>query len=492
MKKIVALATALALTLGTVMTCGAAETGDTTLRAVCTMTSETFNPLVAGNGDKMVFHSLFDCLFKFESDGTVVPMLAESYEQDGKEVTLHLRQDAVFSSGNPVTANDVVFSYNQVLEDPTLRYNMTGISTGMEVVDDYTVALHLANTYDKWQNYLAELLYIIEEDSYDTSRDYTQEAPVGSGAYTLEGVDSARTVTLKANDSYWGGAPEFKTVEVKAKVDDATALVALQTGEVDLVAQVGKDTYSQAASDPNLISVAFDGWQIMGLMNFIGDEAFRQAVFHGINRDTILAICNDGNGEPSTDMYSKKIMDRYLGAASFTGYDPDLAAECLANSEADLSHAYTISVFDSDAAAVAQCIQADLGALGITVEINQTDANTFFDNMLGGTMEMGLTAMGTDMVSTEGMLTMFDPDKGYPFSITDDLLQKVRAVPTVEDEEEHMAAVTEVLNQLAVECPWVPLYDSPMYMVHSSRVGNVNECGCATYVYYFGDMTIEG
>ena len=42
------------------------------------------------------------------------------------------------------------------------------------------------------------------------------------------------------------------------------------------------------------------------------------------------------------------------------------------------------------------------------------------------------------------------------------------------------------------DCPWVPLYDSPFYCVYNSRVGNVLDCCCATYAYYFGDMTIEG
>lgn len=493
MKKLVALATALALALGTVTTSLAAEnTAEPTLRAVCQVSAENFDPLVATMTDKLVNHALFDCLFKFESDGTVVPMLVDTFEQDGLEVTLHLRQDAVFSSGNPVTAKDVVFSYNQVLKDPTLRYNMTGISTGMDVVDDYTVALHLVNDYDKWQNYFAELLYIVEEASYEEGKEYLTEAPVGSGPYTLVGMDEAKTVTLKANDNYWGGAPEFKTVEVCASVDNATGLVALQTGEVDLLAQVGKDAYNQAAADPNLKAIAFDGWQIMGIMNFVGDEAFRQAVFHGINRETILAICNDGKGSVATNMYSAKTMDRYLDKAPFTGYDPELAAECIAKSETDLSHTFTLSVFDADSAAVAQCVKVDLAALGINVDISQTDANTFFENLMSGNLEMGLLAMGTDMVSVEGMFSMFSPEQGYPFkNITDDLVNKAETVPLIEDKEEHEAAVIDTLNQLAVECPWVPLYDNPMYAVHSNRVGNVNECGAATYVYYFGDMTVE-
>lgn len=66
-----------------------------------------------------------------------------------------------------------------------------------------------------------------------------------------------------------------------------------------------------------------------------------------------------------------------------------------------------------------------------------------------------------------------------------------QAVPTITDDGERREAVIDVLNQMAVECPWVPLYDTPMYMVYADRVGNVQGSSAATCVYYFGDMTIE-
>lgn len=107
-------------------------------------------------------------------------------------------------------------------------------------------------------------------------------------------------------------------------------------------------------------------------------------------------------------------------------------------------------------------------------------------------MQMGIAALGTDMVVAEDMLSMFDPDAGYPFNISDELVTMAKTAPYVEDEDEHVTAVIEMLEALTVECPWVPLYDTPMYMLHSARVGNINDCGSATYVYYFGDMTVEG
>ena len=491
MKKYLSLLLMLALCL--CMGSAVAEPGSDVLRAVSALTSESFNPLVYGNGDKMVLHSLYDYAFKFNNDGTVTNMLAESFEQDGLVITLKLREDAAFTSGNPVKASDLVFSHDTIVLDPTLAYNMTLWCAEMEAVDDYTVKITLANTYCNWQIFMAELLPVVEEASYDPeANDYTKVAPVGSGAYTLVGQDAAGTVTLVANENYWGGTPAWKNVEIVANMDDDTSVIALQTGEVDLKGMMGLDAYRQAAADENLVAVSFDGWQQYGMMTFVGDQAFRQAVFHGIDREAILEMCNDGNGAASTNIFAEKIMGDYKDAAPFVGFDAELAAECLAQSETDLSQTFTIEVFDADSAAVAQCVQMDLMMLGINVEVAQEDSNVWFDNLMAGTMAFGIAALGTDMMCTEDLITMFDSENGgYPFPCEGELLELLRTAPFTDDDEERVAGITRALELCGEECFWVPLYDSPAYMAHTARVGNVNDCGAATYVYYFGDMTRE-
>lgn len=513
MKKALLILMAMALCLSTLTACGGpsnstgdasnppsantdaandpAPAGDATLRVACMMTSQFFDPLAYGSSDKMVMHSLFDNLLKFDNDGNVIPMLAESYEQDGMDVTFHLRE-SYFSSGNRVTANDVAFSYHRLLEDPTMMYSLLMWASDIEVVDESTVVIHLANTYCKWENFCAEMLYVVEEASYDPEADYSAAPPVGSGAYTFGGQDTSGKVTLNANESYWNGAPAYKTVEVMPQMDDATALIALQTGEIDLVASVGLNTYTQASSNPDLTAVSFDSWSNQGMQIMIGDDAFRQAIFHAIDRDTILAICNNGNGSPCENMYSAKVMGDYAGAAPFTGYDVELAKQCIAKTTVDLSQPFSLEVFDADSAAVAQCVQNDLATIGVTVQISQEDANVWFDNLMNGNMQMGIAAMGTDMVVVEDMLSMFDPQAGYPFSVSDELISMVRTAPTIQDDAERRAAVIEVLERLTVECPWVPLYDTPMYCVYRNTVSGVNDCSAATYVYYFADMTVAG
>lgn len=510
MKKVLSLLLAVAMCLSLLAGCGNGTTdptqnqgnnptptqqggseADTTLRTTAIMTSEHFTPLKNGNVDKHVFHALFDCLFMFDNDGNAIPMLAESYTEDGLTVDIKLHQNATFSDGTPVHASDVVFSYATTLEDPQLMYNMTMFFTNCEAVDDFTVRFTLANAYCKWENLLAELLYIIKEDGYDKSDDYTDHAPVGSGPYTLESIGADSSVTLKARDDYWRLTPTFKTVIINAVMDDATEMIALQTGELDLAPMLGLTSYKQAMGLDGITAVTFNGWQTMGLMSFAGDAALRQAIAYAINRETILTICNDGNGEPAANAFAPKVMGDYTGKVEYPTYNVDKAKELLGQSAADLSKTYTISVFDDDSAAVAQCVQSDLRAIGLNVEISMMDVNTWFDAMMAGNLEFGVIAMATDMVVAEDMMSVFDPDAGYPFPVSDALLQQVKTAPYIADDATRETEMLKLLNMVNEEGLWVPLFDNPMYMAYSDRLGNVNDCGCATCVFYFSDMTLK-
>ena len=93
---------------------------------------------------------------------------------------------------------------------------------------------------------------------------------------------------LTANPNYWNGEPAIKNVEIVACIDDATALIALQTGELDIASQIGKAAYAQTATMDGVTGVSFNGWQNSGLFDFVDDVNFRQAVFHAINRDTLV------------------------------------------------------------------------------------------------------------------------------------------------------------------------------------------------------------
>ena len=459
---------------------------------ISTVQNDNFSPFASVGSDKPVQHALFDNLFMFDAEGDVVPMLVESVEEDGLVKKLKLREDAVFTSGNPLKASDVEFSFSKLLEDPSGGPFVQTYLTSVKATGDYTLEVTAANAAVLWKNFLAESVYVVEEASFDPEKDYVDEAPVGSGAYTLDSVDAARTVTLVANEAYWGGAPEFKTVQVKAPVDGATSLVALQTGEADYVTGLDADNVKVAREDDALSVTDFQSWSMQLVGIYVGDEKFREAVFHAINRQNIIDICNDGAGEPATDMLSKRTMGEYAGIVDFVGYDLDLAKQCIAESQTDLSQTFELLTFDSPS--VAQCIQEDLKQIGVNVQISQVDANTFFSALTAGTLQLFIVGLGTDLQTCDAFLKLlFGPASIYKYPISDEFKAQVDVLSQKIDAGEDLTdSIRTICEMMAVECPIVPLYDIDYHDVYRTGIGNVLPSSSATYVYYLGDLTREG
>ena len=453
--------------------------------------NDTFDHIVGTGADKVTMHSLYDNLFMFDGEGNVEPMLVDTFEQDGNVVTATLRE-ANFSDGNPVTADDVVYSWDTLRADPSQGPYMSNYITDVEKVDDKTVKITVVRDDESWKNILAETIYIIPNGCYDPeANDYASEPMIGSGAYVFESVDEARTVTLKANEDYWGGAPTFKTVVVQAPVDSSTSLVALQNGEVNCVSMMAQTAVETAREDANLNVVEFEAWgqQMLGVL--VGDQAFRSAIFHAINTQNIVDVVTGGAATPATQFFAKKLLgEDYDGVVTFEAYDPDLAKEELAKSETDLSQTFVITASDEAGAQCAQCIQQDLSAIGINVEVESVDTNTWSSKLMDQTLQMFINALGTDMLAVDSFIQLLFGDTSvYYYPISDEMKAKVAEMNAIPSVVERHDLVVELLNDMQVECPIVPLYDTVNYDVYTAGIEGYLPSSAGTYVYYLGKLT---
>lgn len=472
-----------------------AATGGIELTDTFTMISvagnDSFDPIVGTGSDKVTMHSCFDNLFMFDGDGNVEPMLAEDYDQDGNTVTVTLR-DAKFTDGSPVTADDVVFSWDTLAADPQQGPYMSNYISGVEKVDDKTVTVGVVRDDTSWLNILAETLYVVQASTYDAeANDYAAQPPVGSGAYIFESVDEARTVTLKANEDYWGGAPTFKTVVIQAPVDSSTSLIALQNGEVNCVSMMDATAVETAREDANLNVVEFEAWGQQMLCMLIGDQPFRSAIFHAINRQNIVDIVTGGSAEPAKQFFAKKLLgEDYDGVVTFDGYDVELAKEEIAKTEMDLSQTYTLTATDEAGEQVAQCIQQDLAAIGVNVEVASVDVNTWSSQITDQTLQLFINALGTDMLAADSFIQLLLGDTSvYYFPISDEMKAKVAEMNAIPSVVERHDLVVELLNDMQVECPIVPLYDTISYDVYTKGIEGYLPSSAGTYVYYLGKLT---
>ena len=164
------------------------------------------------------------------TDLTIGYDLATGYSvsEDGLTWQVTIRRDAKFTDGEPLTAEDVAFTYNTVKE--TSSVNDFTMLDHAEAADDTTVIFHMTRPFSIWLYTMAEV-GILPEHAYDSATYGTE--PVGSGRYILKQWDKGQQVILEANPDYYGEAPKMKQVTILFMEEDA-AFLAAQSGQVDL------------------------------------------------------------------------------------------------------------------------------------------------------------------------------------------------------------------------------------------------------------------
>ena len=174
-------------------------------------------------------------------------LLCESleYPEDKSWVTFHMRPEATFSDGTPVTAHDIVFSHNLLLDEGLKSYAdaVRKRIPKVEALDDHTVKFHFADGISRRS--LIETVGGVPawpkhwfEETGNTLKDSWMDPPPGSGAYMVESVDLTKRIVLKRNPDYWGkdlpinrGRMNFDRIRLEIFSDDTSAFEAFKAGE---------------------------------------------------------------------------------------------------------------------------------------------------------------------------------------------------------------------------------------------------------------------
>ena len=270
------------------------------------------------------------------TDLTIGYDLATGYSvsEDGLTWQVTIRRDAKFTDGEPLTAEDVAFTYNTVKE--TSSVNDFTMLDHAEAADDTTVIFHMTRPFSIWPYTMAEV-GILPEHAYDSATYGTE--PVGSGRYILKQWDKGQQVILEANPDYYGEAPKMKQVTILFMEEDA-AFLAAQSGQVDLA--YTSATYSEEEVEGYTL-VSYESVDNRGLNlpavsettdsegrtvgnDFTSDVLVRRAINIGVDRQEMIDHVLNGYGSPA---YSVCDQLPWYNEASEVSYDPEGAAALL-------------------------------------------------------------------------------------------------------------------------------------------------------------------
>ncbi|WP_432496859.1 ABC transporter substrate-binding protein [Kineococcus auxinigenes] len=253
-----------------------------------------FNPYAPSSigGQGTVFESLFFINKAQESDP--VPLLGTEYSwnEDGTQLSVTLREGVEWSDGEPFTAQDVAFTFDMLKNTPGI--NGTGYDGTVAVVDDTHVTFTWdAPAYTSGPDVLSQI-YIVPEHLWkdiDPTTDIMEE-PVGTGAYVL-GDFKPQAFTFSANEGYWGGAPEVKTIRYVALSGNQAGADAIaggtidwQTGPVPDMQNVNENfpSYDTGTAAQNQMVLGTCANVALGCTGPQTDPAVRRALFYAMDR----------------------------------------------------------------------------------------------------------------------------------------------------------------------------------------------------------------
>jgi peptide/nickel transport system substrate-binding protein len=297
---------------------------------------ENLNPILGYAPDGA--SKIFDGLVARDAQLKLVPALAADLptpSDDGLLWTAKLREGTKFSDGTPLVAQDVVFTYKSVLDpksNSTIASRLDAVAE-VSAPDDRTVQFRLSYPYAPFGQQLA--LGIVPSKAFEgadvTSAPFNS-APIGTGPYTVAEWRKGDRMTLKANESYWGGAPAVKTVTVVFVADDNARATRMAAGEFDGTVLPPKLAKSYDAKAGYRVvrnpSADYRGLGIPSELPLTSDPKVRRAINLGINRQAMIDTVLAGAGKPAATPISPYLDQWYDQSASFP-HDPAEAGRLL-------------------------------------------------------------------------------------------------------------------------------------------------------------------
>lgn len=338
-----------------------------------------------------VLENVYDTLVQPGDDLSMEPALAESWEisDDQLSWTFTLREGVVFHNGREFVADDVVFSYERIM-DPDVSANNAFRFASVESVtapDDRTVVITLTRPTP---NLLVNIgafkgmaiipREIVEDGTIDSQ-------PVGTGPFKFVSQSPDQGILLERNDDYWRadeGLPHLSAIRFIQIPDPTVKLTNLQTGQVDWIDTVPPQQLDALANDDSVVLERVPGgdYHYFALNQNrapFDNPGVRRAIAMAIDRDEIAEAAQFGAAQANQTAIPEGNF-WYHPYSPFTPGDVDGAATLLeAAGVTDLSIAFMVSSDFPETVTQAQVIASQLGAIGVNVTIEDVDFGTWLD-----------------------------------------------------------------------------------------------------------------
>jgi peptide/nickel transport system substrate-binding protein len=442
---------------------------------------------------------LYEPLIHLGAGGKLEPALAQSWEYVGegnKEFRLHLRSDAKFSDGTPVTADAVAKSLNYTRSAKGLVSIYVANVTSVTATDTSTVVIKTSTPNPVLPNILTNALLIgdVINPKALATPDSLSKTPAGAGPYVL---DQAQTVTsdhytFTPNPHYYDkSAIQYKKIVIKVISNPSSALQTLQSGGADLMVGdintvTGAKTSNVTVSSAPVSAVGIDLLDREGVVvKALGDKRVRQALNHAVDRDTIAKALLKGYGEPAAQVGAPGTPGFLATGDDRYPYDPAKAKQLLADAGYAKGFTMNIEILSNNTIGeVAQAVIPYWEKIGVKVKAdNQTDIATWVGNVNSkkfSSFGFGYGFLPFSLYASSWYLPVVNPFNAFG---TEDaqLTALVNQGNTASGDAQ--TRLYEQATERALELAWiVPVARTSVLYYTGSKVGNVKVDGARPFL----------
>ena len=401
----------LASLLVSLCACGGDTAGNTSVTVGIAQELDSLDPHKAvAAGSSEVLFNVFEGLMKPSPDGEVVPALASDYKvsDDGLTYTFTLREGVTFHNGEPVTAEDVLYSLERCAgseNDGTPLISAFSAVSAMEAPDESHVTVTLSEPS-------LEFIYsmtaaIIPEGSGDSMA----QTPIGTGPFQFVSYTPLESLVVKKYDGYWGEAAHLDQVTFRIFQSGDTMVMSLKSGGIDMAVHV-PNTQAGELTDFTIEADTMKLVQALYLNNTVkpfDDVRVRQALCYAVNVQDIIDLVCDGHGVATgSSMYPA--FTRYFMPELAEAYPTDVEQAKQLLSDAGYPDGFemdiTVPSNYPQHVQTAEVIADQLKAVGVTANIVPVDWDTWVTDVYRG-RQFQSTVCGiaaSDMTAREMLL----------------------------------------------------------------------------------------
>jgi peptide/nickel transport system substrate-binding protein len=453
-----------------------------------------------------VIWALYNALVKFDAKMNLVPDLAESYKvADDGALEFKLRRGVKFHDGSDLTADDVKFTLERLLDGKFASPNLSKVSAvdRVEVPDAFTVRLVTKEPFAPLLTFLANArtgTQILSRKAVTAAGDEFGQKPVGTGGYMLKDWRPGERVTLGAFEGYFGGAPKIPTVDMPLIAEESSGVTALLGGQIDLTSTApfaDVPTLQQNASISVLKQPGMNT-RFIALNHRrapFDDPAFRRACSMAFDRNAMIRAILFGEGVASAGLIPPSLDYAYAGEKHpLTTFDSNRAKAEFAKSKYKPGQEGVVLTWSQAWwKRIAEIFTAQVNqTLGTKLTVEVTEANTVFQRLRAGDYQ----------ASAWGWLGFIDPDEytydilhtkgwrnfqGYSNPKLDALLEQARREL---DKTKRGALYKEAEALMIEDMPVLPCFCSNIHNLMSKKVQAFEQLPFSNYGDQFARMSI--